>query len=102
MNGTHASPWAGQPPAAVSLKPHPLCILFALGPTIPAKPLPNTMFKLASLHPKHETRSLLLIEALRASEPFGLVCAHTENWAQPHGRACDYLENERRNEQEYQ
>lgn len=67
------------------------------GPTIPAKPLPNTTFKLASLYPKHETRSLLLREALRASEPFGRVCAYIVTWAQPHGRACDYLENERGN-----
>lgn len=30
------------------------------GPIIPAKPLPNTMFKLASLHPECETWTFLI------------------------------------------
>lgn len=84
MNGTGAGHQSGMHPCGQAslqlLCPSNLALFVSSlppGPIIPAKPLPNTMFKLASFHFEHETGPLL-IEALGASESYGPVCAHCE------------------------
>lgn len=49
---------AGKPPAAVSFRPYLFVSLFASWDS-PTKPLPDTVFKLASLPCDHETLVLL-------------------------------------------